>query len=166
MGEEVFAEVILHRDARRSVRAFVQTFEVCSLSVNRPNRRSKKGRKPMRKKGAAWKIVDAKLKMRNAKHAQPGGVAGVGRPLLAGKMSRMGKPGERRKWERGRSDGGMQQARRGRREGGRARSGLSFYANASGNPTCSCRFFKDHLVHALHRPHTLISVRTRAPARL
>lgn len=47
---------------------------------------------------------------------------------------------------RSRSDGGAEAA------GGRggARSGFSFYANASGNPTCSRRFFKDHLVHALH----------------
>lgn len=44
---------------------------------------------------------------------------------------------------------------------GEAQSGLSFYANASGNSTCSRRFFKDHLVHALHRPHILISARAR-----
>lgn len=45
-------------------------------------------------------------------------------------------------------------------------SRLSFYANASAIPTCSCRFFKNHLAHALHRPvHERAHTRSHACAR-
>lgn len=99
-------------------------------------------------KSAAWKIVDAELRVRRArKRIRP--------------RSRGSRPAIRRK--------GVSNVEKpeksGKREGGsvtvvaaagdrRGRLGVSFYANANEIPACSRRFFKGHPAHALHRPYT------------